>query len=152
MRVVRNQQDIRSLEGSGLTEELLQELEAYVAERQQELDELEPGAWLYEDTGEVIVLEAGDDPRDLDEVGLSDEGLFSSVYETVERIEFKEGTYFRVLVVYNDSYGVTFYVPLGVFEVELEERLEERVELLGSTLIWAETEVFAPCSGMTFAR
>lgn len=72
MRIIKNLLDINRIQrnkvlGSGFSNHLKE----YLRYLLEELDSIEPGAYKAEDTGFVVILENGDDVRDLSAVGLN---------------------------------------------------------------------------------
>ncbi len=86
-----------------------------------------------EQCGPIIVLEPGDNVKDLSIVGLNsaERGLLGTVPETVERIDLDGSSIWKVLIVYNDSYVPTFFLESGAFGEEVEEFLTEEMEATG---------------------
>ncbi|MBE5393852.1 hypothetical protein HT747_01460 [Brevibacillus borstelensis] len=82
--------------------------------------------------GYMVVLEKGDNLRDLSVVGLSreDEGLLGSLPEFVEKVERNGECWYKVVVIYTNEYGMAFYVPAEAIsdDNEIQNWLEEHVE------------------------
>lgn len=82
--------------------------------------------------GFMVVLEKGDNLRDLSVVGLSreDGGLLGSLPEFVEKVERNGECWYKVVVIYTNEYGMAFYVPFEVVanDEEIRNWLEEHVE------------------------
>lgn len=132
MLVIRNQRDlIRLLDDEKLDNELEANIYDYLELLQEELDEFAPGEFKVEDTGQVVILEAGDDVRDLAAIGLNkeDRGILGAIPEWMDQVCLDGISYYRFLVIYNDSFGTTFYCPAGVFDEEVERWLQAKVQL-----------------------
>lgn len=86
-----------------------------------------------EQCGPIIVLEPGDNVKDLSIVGLNsrEKGLLGTVPETVEQIDLDGSLIWKVLIVYNDSYVPTFFLRSGAFGEEVEEFLTKEMEASG---------------------
>jgi hypothetical protein len=82
--------------------------------------------------GFMVVLEKGDNLRDLSVVGLSreDGGLLGSLPEFVEKVERNGECWYKVVVIYTNEYGMAFYVPAKAIsdDNEIQNWLEEHVE------------------------
>lgn len=82
--------------------------------------------------GFMVVLEKGDNLRDLSVVGLSreDGGLLGSLPEFVEKVERNGERWYKVVVIYTNEYGMAFYVPAEAIsnDNEIQNWLEEHVE------------------------
>ncbi|WP_252989886.1 hypothetical protein [Brevibacillus panacihumi] len=81
--------------------------------------------------GFMVVLEKGDNLRDLSVVGLERkrEGLLGSLPEFVEKVERNGECWYKVVVIYTNEYGMVFYLPLEVVtDDEMKTWLEEQAE------------------------
>ncbi|EJL46588.1 hypothetical protein PMI08_01083 [Brevibacillus sp. CF112] len=82
--------------------------------------------------GYMVVLEKGDNLRDLSVVGLQREtgGLLGSLPEFVDKVERQGECWYKVVVVYTNEYAMAFYVPEIVVtdDQEIQNWLEEHVE------------------------
>ncbi|WP_314303936.1 hypothetical protein [Brevibacillus parabrevis] len=82
--------------------------------------------------GYMVVLEKGDNLRDLGSVGLDSEsdGLLGSLPEFVEKTERNGSCWYKVVVVYTNEYAMAFYVPEIVVadDEEIKNWLEENAE------------------------
>jgi len=115
MRTIKTQADLRCLWKaqvfsesftSYLEEELLQLKEAFDFDGADEQFTLD----MY---GYMVVLEKGDNLRDLSVVGLRREegGLLGSLPEFVEKVERNGEYWYKVVVIYTNEYAMAFYVP-----------------------------------------
>ena len=103
-----------------------QHLAEFFTDLQSDLDELSPDTYTTEETGHVILLELGDNVRDLSVIGLSqkDRGLLGSIPEWMDLVELDGTRYYRFLILYNDSFGVIFYSAEDSFDAEVETWLQ----------------------------
>lgn len=95
----------------------------YLASIQKNLDGLGCGKNNLEDYGFIIILEQSDDVRNLSEVGLNpcDSGLLGCNPEVVEVVRLDNKEYYRFVVVYNNTFAVTFYSAVGIYNQEVED-------------------------------
>jgi hypothetical protein len=134
MRAIKTMADVRCLQEaqvfspsflSYLEEEFLGLKEAF------DFDGLDE-AFTLDTYGYMVVLEKGDNLRDLSVVGLSREegGLLSSLPEFVEKVERNGECWYKVVVIYTNEYGMAFYVPAVAIldDTEIQNWLEEHVE------------------------
>ncbi|MED1876667.1 hypothetical protein [Brevibacillus borstelensis] len=82
--------------------------------------------------GYMVVLEKGDNLRDLSVVGLRREegGLLGSLPEFVEKVERNGEYWYKVVVIYTNEYGMAFYVPAEAIadDEQVASWLEEQAE------------------------
>ena len=82
--------------------------------------------------GYMVVLELGDNLRDLSVVGLDREtgGLFGSLPEFVDKVERQGECWYKVVVVYTNEYAMAFYVSENIVADDevLKTFLEAHVE------------------------
>ena len=131
MRVIKNQDDVRLLkEAKAISPQLAEHLIQFFDDLQADLEDMSPNTYRLEDTGHVVLLEAGDNVRDLKEIGLNhqDQGILGCIPEWFETITLDEVAYYRFLVLYNDSFGVIFYSAVGAFDDEVEAWLAAKLE------------------------
>ncbi|CFJ36822.1 hypothetical protein [Brevibacillus sp. AY1] len=134
MRTIKTIQDVRLIQSaqvfsdtftSFLEEEFLGLKEAFDFDGLDEAFTLD----LY---GYMVVLEQGDNIRDLSVVGLDREtgGLLGSLPEFVDKVERHEETWYKVVVIYTNEYAMSFIVPENVVadDEELKTFLEAHVE------------------------
>ncbi|MED4911336.1 hypothetical protein P9761_24485 [Brevibacillus centrosporus] len=134
MRTIKTIQDVRLIQSaqvfsdtftSYLEEEFLGLKEAFDFDGLDEAFTLD----LY---GYMVVLEQGDNLRDLSVVGLDREtgGLLGSLPEFVDKVERHEETWYKVVVIYTNEYAMSFIVPEIVVadDEELKTFLEAHVE------------------------
>lgn len=89
----------------------------------RELSQGDGGAHDPEASGYWVILEPGDNCRDLGLVGLNPEdgGLLGCWPEFVDRLELGPGlSVYRVLVLYNNEYAMTFYLEADKWDREVE--------------------------------
>lgn len=129
MLVIKNHRDVsRYQQCKVMGSEFAEHVKAYLRYLQDELDAIEPGEYSVEDTGFIVVLEVGDDVRDLSNIGLNpeDQGLLGTIPEWIEKVELGGTEYYRFLVIYTDSFAVTFYSAVGSHHEVVETWLERR--------------------------
>ncbi len=88
------------------------------------------------DSGYIVILEAGDDVRDLSSVGLNpeDEGLLGSIPEYVEKYSAGQVDYYKIVILYDNEYIMTFFSQVGIHDDEVEDWLAEHAR---------ESEIYA---------
>jgi hypothetical protein len=131
MRVIKNQDDVRLLkEAKAISQPFAKHLTKFFDDLQADLEDMSPNTYRLEDTGHVVLLEAGDNVRDLKEIGLNhqDQGILDCIPEWFETMTLDEVEYYRFLVLYNDSFGVVFFSAVGAFDHEVEEWLAMKLE------------------------
>ncbi len=89
-----------------------------------------------EDSGYIVVLEEGDDVRDLSSVGLNpeDEGLLGSIPEYVEKYSAGSIDYYKIVILYDNEYIMTFFSQVDIHDQEVEDWLAEHAR---------ESEIYA---------
>ncbi|EJL46604.1 hypothetical protein NDK47_25225 [Brevibacillus ruminantium] len=116
MRTIKTIQDVRLLRearvfsdafAAYLEEEFLALKEAF------DFDGLEEEFTL-DMHGYMVVLEKGDNLRDLSVVGLdrNQNGLLGCLPEFVEKVERNGEHWYKVVVIYTNEYGMSFLLPL----------------------------------------
>jgi hypothetical protein len=131
MRVIKNQDDVRLMaQAEAIGPELAKHLTKFFDELQADLEDMSPNTYHLEDTGHVVLLEAGDNVRDLREMGLNhqEQGILGCIPEWFETITLDGMEYYRFLVLYNDSFGVIFYSDVGAFDAEVEKWMQSKLE------------------------
>ena len=129
MILIKNQDDVRSMEEKQLIRVgMAKHLMKFFDDLQEELDFLSPNTYKVEDSGQVVILDKGDNVRDLSEIGLNrgDQGLLGCIPEWFETVTLDNIEYYRFLVLYNDSFGVIFYSAIGTFDFEVETWLQNK--------------------------
>lgn len=133
MRIIKTLTDIDVLRhAEALQAELLDQVVDYF---QQLRDELEDGVWSEFQMGRngyIVVLEAGDNVRDLGNVGLNrgDGGLLGSCPEYVELLNVGGGLRaYRVVVLYDNDYLMTFFTQVGAHDEEVEQWLKDQTKM-----------------------
>ena len=131
MRVIKNQDDVRLMaQAKAIGPQFAKHLTKFFDDLEAELEDMSPNTYRLEDTGHVVLLEAGDNVRDLREMGLNhqDEGILGCIPEWFETITLDDVEYYRFLVLYNDSFGVVFFSAIGAFDHEVEAWLAGKIE------------------------
>ncbi len=131
MRVIKNQDDVLLLkEAKAISQPFAKHLTKFFDDLQADLEDMSPNTYRLEDTGHVVLLEAGDNVRDLKEIGLNhqDQGILGCIPEWFETMTLDGVEYYRFLVLYNDSFGVVFFSAVGSFDHEVEAWLVMKLE------------------------
>ena len=129
MRVIKNQDDVRLLtQAKAISPTFAKHLAKFFDDLQADLEDMSPNTYRLEDTGHVVLLEAGDNVRDLREMGLNhqEQGILGCIPEWFETITLDGVEYYRFLVLYNDSFGVVFFSVVGAFDHEVEAWLQNK--------------------------
>jgi hypothetical protein len=129
--VIKNQDDVRLMaQAKAIGPQFAKHLTKFFDDLEAELEDMSPNTYRLEDTGHVVLLEAGDNVRDLRELGLNhqDEGLIGCIPEWFETMTIDDVEYYRFLVLYNDSFGVVFFNAIGAFDHEVEAWLAAKLE------------------------
>lgn len=127
---VKTQNDIENLEKNRLlpisyTKDIQTRFEdAYenLKEEGQTIDQFD-----LEEQGEIIILQKGDDVRNLEEIGLDpDEGGLLGCYpEWVERLQLGDIEVYYLCIVNNNSNAVIIYSEVGIHDEEVERWLAD---------------------------
>ena len=130
IRIIKNNHDVLLLYEAGVIgDEFREHLTRYFDRLQADLDELDPNRYSVEDCGYVVILEEGDNVRDLSNVGLnpSNSGLLGSGPEYCEVLQLDGIGYYSLLIIYNNSFAIDFYSPMGCYDEEVEQWLAEQI-------------------------
>jgi hypothetical protein len=132
MRIIKTRQDFDVLNRAGVFPvALLENVEGYFTQLMVELEDETIGGFCLGKYGYIVVLESGDNVRDLDNVGLNREsgGLLGSCPEYVELLDLGEGLHlYKVAVLYDNEYLMTFFTQAGAHDEEVEQWLKEKAE------------------------
>lgn len=132
MKIIKTQQDINMLyQARALPAVLLSHVENYLKQLKKELEDVVESEFFQERNGYIVVLEGGDNVRDLSNVGLSCEGsrLLGSCPEYVELLDVGEGLQVYKNVVLNDNdYLMTFFTQARAYDEEVEQWLKDQAE------------------------
>jgi len=130
MRIVKTMEDISLLRQAGaLAPVLLDEIERQLTTVYKNVnDGADIGNFSLRDIGPVVVLEPGDNVRDLEEIGLNPEdgGLLGSAPEWVELMERAGQKFYSMVIVLNNEYAINVYCPPGAADDETQRWLEEQ--------------------------
>lgn len=115
MRIIKTMGDIRLLKAAGALEpQLLDQAKRLLADIHAGLETATSiEEFTLRDTGPIVVIESGDNVRDLEEIGLNacDDGLLGAVPEWAELMELTGGLkVYNILVVLNDGYALCLLV------------------------------------------
>ncbi|MGI6558066.1 MAG: hypothetical protein ACOX20_03615 [Limnochordia bacterium] len=133
MRTIKTENDIHALKKAAvLTPSLLDFLEVELQKLIEAFGDLEIERPLdLMEYGYIVLLEPGDNVRDLREVGLDwvDQGLLGSLPEFVERERLSDGTeIYRIGVLYDNDYMMIFLSLAGSHDAEVEAWLAEETQ------------------------
>jgi hypothetical protein len=80
-----------------------------------------------EEEGPIVVLEVEDDLANLEGLGLTQEsgGIFSTVPESVETLQIGDKSYYRIIVICNNSYGLVFCSRVNEHGIRFENWLKK---------------------------
>lgn len=132
MRPIKTKQDIVILRRTEiLPSALLSQIEGYFNQLRVELEDEEESEFHLGRKGYIVVLESGDNVRDLGNVGLSRErgGLLGGCPEYVELLDVGGGLHaYKVVVLYDNDYLMTFFTQTGAHDEEVEQWLKDQAE------------------------
>ena len=128
MLVINTMKDIKKYkEDCKLDKDLGREIEGYF----KELTVSFTGTKKFDDfslkeEGPIVVLEEKDDLENLEGIGLTQEsnGIFSTVPESLETLQIGNKAYNRIIVICNNSYGLTFYCRVNQHGTRFENWLK----------------------------
>lgn len=77
--------------------------------------------------GEIVILQRGDDVKNLEEIGLNseDEGLLGSYPEWVEILDLGETKVYYTCIVRNNENAIVIFSQVGIHNQEIENWLRE---------------------------
>jgi len=132
MRIIKSQQDLVVLRSAeALPVALLDQTEYYFLQLRDELEDEAENEFRLDGCGYIVVLEAGDNIRDLGNVGLSLEnsGLLGCCPEYVELLDVGgELQAYKFVVLYDNDYLMTFFMQSGAHDEEVEQWLKDQAE------------------------
>lgn len=131
MRTIKTQQDINTLQSvKFLPEAFLEHIDKYLRQLEAALANDEE-VFSLEHHGYIVLLEAGDNVRDLGNVGLGreDGGLLGCFPEYVELLDVGGGLQkYKIAVLYDNDYLMTFFTQAGAHDEEVEHWLKDQAE------------------------
>ncbi|WP_442600558.1 hypothetical protein [Paenibacillus sp. KN14-4R] len=132
MRIIKTYQDVEFLRRAGvLPAPLFKHVDGYFRQLEVALRVDEETTFCLNRHGCIVILEAGDNVRDLGIFGLSLEngGLLGSYPEYVEMLDLDEGLQaYKVAVQYDNDYLKTFFTQAGAHDEEVEQWLKDQAE------------------------
>jgi hypothetical protein len=132
MRIIKIQLDIDVLRRArALPASFLNQIEYYFNQLRVELEDEAESEFRLGRHGYIVVLEVGDNVRDLSNVGLDREGngLLGSYPEYVELFNVGEGLQmYKVAVLYDNDYLMTYFTQAGAHNEEVEQWLKDQAE------------------------
>ena len=131
MRIIKTIKDIEILKNTNLiNQEVLQEIEEQFKHIYSNLGEGVPiEKFSLIDTGIIVLLEEGDNPKALDEIGLSSEenGLMGVTPEWVQRCTLVNTTLIIACILCNNEYAISIFFENSKFDEEIEEWISENI-------------------------
>ncbi|MCH1642182.1 hypothetical protein MJ257_18960 [Paenibacillus timonensis] len=132
MRIIKTEQDIVFLRRAGvLPAALLVLVEDFFNKLRIELEDEEDSQFRLGKNGYIVLLEEGDNVRDLGNVGLTHErgGLLGSCPEYVETLDLGDcQRAYKIAVLYDNDYLMTFFTQTGAHDEEVEQWLKDQAE------------------------
>lgn len=130
MRIIKTMDDISLLrQAEALSPILLDEIERQLTTVHENVND---GAGIEEfslrDIGPIVVLEPGDNVRDLEEIGLNSEdgGLLGTAPEWVELLERAGQKFYSIILVINNEFSLNIYCLPETVDNETKLWLEEQ--------------------------
>ncbi len=131
MRFIKELQDIKLLKQAGVFEkDYLDQVEQYFRQLHAAMGD---GKLLNEfrldwPEGFIVILEAGDNLRDLRVAGLNrcDNGLLWSMPEYVELIKLRSTRIYKISVLLDNECMQTFFTEIGIHDQEIESWLADK--------------------------
>ena len=132
MRIIKTEQDIVFLRRAEvLPEALLDHVEDYFNHLRIELEDEADSQFRLDENGYIVLLEEGDNVRDLGNVGLTHErdGLLGSHPEYVETLDLGDCQQaYKIAVLYDNDYMMMFFTLAGAHDEEVEQWLKDQAE------------------------
>jgi hypothetical protein len=133
MRTIKTLEDIRLLkQAQVLHPEYLDFVGEYFGQLMEALrdEDVPEEKFNLDDSGYIVILEKGDNLRDLSSVGLNreDGGLLSSMFEYIEEYSLEGVTVYKVAVLYTNNYMMTFFLEKGIWDEEAEAFLRDNAD------------------------
>lgn len=133
MRIIKTLNDIELLkQASVVKKEVMEEVEEHFRNIYKDVGRPEGiriKDFSLKECGIIVLLEAGDNVEDLEEIGLNreDRGLLGTIPEWVEEQELKECTLITICIVYNNEYALSIFAEKGIFSEEVENWINENI-------------------------
>jgi hypothetical protein len=92
-------------------------------------------AWVPDDNGYFILLEAGDDLTNLPHLNSADGGIYCRDENGTPGIGWEDLRYYReedlyeILILCNNDFGITYFIPAEIMPKDLEESVEAYITL-----------------------
>lgn len=130
MKIVKNMKDLEQLTKKRLLSvSLIEHLKEYMVDLHQSLEhDCKLKDFTLEEHGYLVILEAKDDVRNLEEVGLNaeDGGLLGSYPEWVEQKNLSDESWiYQIAILYNNETMMMFYILPETFDNEVETWLKQ---------------------------
>ena len=145
MRIIKTKQDIAILRRAEvLPEAILAHVKDYVNQLSVELEDEAENQFRLGKNGYIVLLEAGDNVRDLSNVGLSHERnrLLGSCPEYVETLDlgYCQKAY-KMAVLYDNDYLMTFFTIASAHDEEVEQWLKDQALMNIQVLFYFSHEI-----------
>lgn len=126
---VKTAQDVERLRREGaLNSRYLEYLEELFGQLHGALSDGSQVEFSLESHGYIVVIERGDDPRNLSGVGLGAGGLLDAWPEFVEVVDCGDLRLYKVAVLYDNEYMMLFLSEVGQLDQEAEDWLKDQAE------------------------
>lgn len=133
MRIIKALNDIKLLkEKSTVSKKILNEMEEHfknIHENIGKSDGIDINEFSLQDYGIIVYLEAGDNVRDLEEIGLNPEegGLIGAVPEWIDEKPLKDGTLVTACILYNNEYAISIFFKSNDFDEEVQNWVSDNI-------------------------
>lgn len=132
MRIIKNMKDIELLkEVSTVKSDILQIIEGYFKTiyNNYEHETITLQEFTLNDIGVIVLLEAGDNVADLQEIGLNPKvgGLLGAFPEWLSVIKHENCTLIEACILYNNEYALSLFFEREQFGQDVENWIEENL-------------------------
>lgn len=131
MRIVKTMKDIELLKGSlAVNEEIMKDIEEHFRHIYKNLgEEVTLEEFSLAEGGIIVLLEAGDNIADLEEIGLNaeDNGLLGAIPEWINEKVITEGTLIYACIVCNNEYALSIFLKKEDFDQKVENWIDENM-------------------------
>lgn len=133
MRIIKTLNDIELLkEAATLSNEILLEIEAHFRTIYKNIGE--PGGmdindFSLQNCGIIVYLEAGDNVKDLQEIGLNpqDGGLLGATPEWIDEQAMENGTLVTACILFNNEYCISALFLSDAFSEEVQNWISDNI-------------------------
>lgn len=133
MRIIKTLKDIELLkEKSGIDKEILNEIEEHFKNIYRNIGEAEGidiNEFSLQDCGIIVYLEAGDNVRDMEEIGLNPEdgGLLGAIPEWIDEKPIGDDTLITVCILCNNEYALSIFFKSNDFDEEVQNWISDNI-------------------------